>query len=816
MSGKFEHRFFLPTMLLLACQAAPFALAPVMAAEAAAHPDAAQLFGSSENWHLLETYCVECHNSEDWYGQLDFEFVNRENVAADAELWEKVIRKMRSGMMPPPGKERPANARVDEMVTWLENMLDEVDHSVAGYVPLHRLNRTEYVNAIQDLLALSVDPEALLPVDGTEEGFDNIASALKVSPTFIDQYVGAARRLSELAVGSAEAKPQSEIYNFSASGQADHVDGLPLGTRGGVVVEHYFPVDGEYTLNIGNLVSTGSNLAQEYTQTLIATLDGKKFFEKDIGGAEQRRELDQLQAPEVDRINAELKNITFDTTAGPHKLAVTFLHRSFAIQDAQLKALSPAEADVDALDIRQFDVYGPVNVTGLSATPSRQRIFTCYPPAGDEVAENACARQIMENLGQRAFRGQMTADDTDNLMSMYEYGRQRSGGFEEGVKHALASMLVHPKFLYRFETPPDGLAVTSNYLLSSAELASRLSFFLWSTLPDDELLAVAKKNGLQDPEILEAEVRRMLKDPRAANLATNFALQWLRIGSLESLTPDQRLFPDVQLEIKDDMIEELSMFINSIFQEDRSVMDLLDAKHSFLNERLAQHYGIGGVQGDNFRRIEMEDENRWGLLGKGAVLMVSSYPNRTSPVLRGAWVLDNLMGTPPTAPPPNVEGLKENVFGGVATTVRARLEMHRANPSCNNCHGVIDPLGFALENFDATGRWRKIDREAGTSIDASGVLPNGTPLHGPADLRDALMAKPDHFAQTLTEKLMTYALGRKLDYSDMPTVRHIVSGAADEDYHFSEIVLGIVQSEQFQMNTNTFDEQKQESVAMSP
>ncbi len=812
MYRKPENRLGLPTVLLLAGCALPFALAPVNAAESP-HEGAEQLFGSTENWQLVDTYCTECHNNDDWFGQLAFELVDRENVDADVELWEKVIRKMRSGMMPPPGSERPENARVDDMVVWLEDMLDQVDHSVTGYVPLHRMNRTEYVNVVQDLLGLSVDPEALLPVDGVEDGFDNIASALKVSPAFIDQYVGAARALSEMAIGSPEAKPQSAIYNFSPSGQADHVDGLPLGTRGGVVIEHYFPVDGEYTLNIGNLVSTGSNVAQEHTQTLIATLDGKKIFEKDIGGGEQRRELDQLQAPAVDRINAELKNITFSTTAGPHKIAVTFRHRSFAVHEAALKVFSPEQAGVDSLDIRQFDVYGPTNATGLSATPSRQKIFSCHPPAGDELQENACAREIMERLGQQAFRGQMTEADTNNLMTMYDYGRAQSGNFEEGVKHALGAMLVHPKFLYRFETPPEGLAVTSNYALTSLELASRLSFFLWSTLPDDELLAVAKNNTLQDPAVLEGQVKRMLQDPRAESLANNFALQWLRIAALESLTPDQRLFPDVQNEIKDDMSEELSLFINSIFHEDRSVLALLDAQHSFLNERLAKHYGIEGVEGDKFRRVEMADENRWGLLGKGAILMVSSYPNRTSPVLRGAWVLENLLGTPPAAPPPNVEGLKENILGETATTVRARLEQHRANPSCNNCHGVIDPLGFALENFDVTGRWRNIDREAGTPIDPTGVLPNGTPLQGPVDLRDALLAKPEQFTQTFTEKLMTYALGRVLDYSDMPTVRAIVDNAEGADYHFSAIVLGIVQSDQFQMNTNSFSEENQESVA---
>ena len=762
--------------------------------------DESMLFGSHENWELLENYCLDCHNSEDWFGELAFDLVDRHSIDTEAETWEKVIRKLRSGMMPPPGADRPDNDRVISMVGWLEEKLDQIAHPVTGYVPLHRLNRTEYANAIEDLLGLAVDPESLLPTDGEEAGFDKIASALKVSPTFIDQYVSAARNLSEMAVGSIEVKPRSEIYNFTPAQQMGHVEGLPLGTSGGVLIEHHFPVDGEYLLNIGNLVSTGSSIAQEYSQKLIATLDGNRFFELELGGGEQRRELDQQQAPAVDRINQSLKNIPFEATAGLHRLGITFVHRSFAVQESNLKALSPSQRTIDQLTLSQVDIYGPTNVKGLSATPSRQRIFSCYPVVGNEREELECAREILEELGQRAFRGQLTDGDLAGLLSMYEYGSAHGAGFEEGIKHALAGILVHPKFLYRFETPPKSLAVTSNYSLSSLELASRLSFFLWSSLPDDELLAVAKDDRLLDQAVLEAQVLRMLRDPRAESLASDFALQWLRIGALTNFAPDQRLFPDVQGDIKNDLIEELRLFINSVFQEDRSVLELLDGRYSFLNERVATHYGIDGVYGDRFRRVELEDESRWGLLGKGAVLMVSSYPNRTSPVLRGAWVLDTLLGTPPAAPPPNVEGLKENVVGEVATTVRARLEQHRTNPSCNNCHGVIDPLGFALENFDVTGRWRSIDREAGELIDPSGVLPNGTPLNGPSDLREALLVRPAGFVQTLTEKLMTYALGRTLDYTDMPTVRAIVAQASKVDYRFSALVLGIVRSEQFQLN----------------
>jgi len=774
----------------------------------------AHLFGSTAQWDLLQGYCIDCHNSDDWSGQLSFEFIDPENIAAGAELWEKVIRKLRSGMMPPPGSTRPANAQVDAMVAWLETGLDQVEHLAVGHVPLHRLNRAEYANAVEDLLGLPVDPEALLPVDGVEHGFDNIASALKVSPAFIDQYVSAAQTLSEMAVGSAAVEPQSEIHDFFVAGQEGHVHGLPLGTRGGVVVEHFFPADGTYTLNIGNLVSTGGSPAQEFAQTLLVTLDGRRIFELELGGDERRRQLDQLQAPEVDRVNQLLKNITFDASAGPHKVAVTFRHRSFALHDAQLKALAPTAAGLPMLDIRQFDIFGPVAVHGRGTTPSRSRIFTCNPPAGDEVRESACAREIVEKLAWRAFRGQLDQADVTNLLGMYEYGYRRAGGFEEGVKHALAAMLVHPKFLYRFEQPPEGLAGSSNYVLDALELASRLAFFLWSGPPDEALLTAARAGDLLEPEVLAAHVRRMLQDPRARSLAENFALQWLGIGPLAAITPDPRLFPDVPAGIKDDMLEELILFVDNIFfREDRGVPALLDADYTWLNERLALHYGIRDVRGDQFRRVTLADANRHGLLGKGAILMVSSYPNRTSPVLRGAWVLENLLGTPPAAPPPNVEGLQENIIGETATTVRERLEQHRANPTCNNCHGVIDPLGFALENFDATGRWRQIDREAGTAIDATGVLPDGRPLRSPVDLRAALLAKPGEFAQTLTEELMTYALGRSLAHSDMPTVRAVVRTAAASGYRFSDIVVGIVMSTQFQMNSSVGDSSSTEAVA---
>jgi hypothetical protein len=523
-------------------------------------------------------------------------------------------------------------------------------------------------------------------------------------------------------------------------------------------------------------------------------LDGRKFFELEIGGGEDLQQLDQIGAPAVDAINARLKNIPFATTAGPHKVGVMFLHRSFAESDRQLHSLVPGGGQDSVLTLGQVEIFGPVTPTGVSSTPSRERIFVCYPNASAE--ETPCARQVVAGMARRAFRGAFVDEDLPRLMRLYDQGAA-NGGFEEGVKYALSGVLAHPKFLYRFEPVPDDLAPGAAYPLSSAELASRLSFFLWSTIPDEELLAVAAADGFDDPAVLEHQVRRMLADPRAETLASNFAFQWLGLGELESLAPDPFLFADVDRDIREHFVTEARLFVDSVFRGDASVLELLTAKHTYLNESLARHYGINDIRGNRFRRVELADENRWGLLGKGGVLLVSSYPDRTSPVLRGAWLLENVLGTPPATPPPNVEALIETVAGQTASTVRARLEAHRTNPSCRGCHDVLDPLGFALENFDAVGRWRDKDRQAGAVIDASGVLADGTVVQGPVELRLAILQRPDQFVQTLTEKLMTYGLGRSLEYTDMPTVRRIVRAAAGDDYRFTALVLGIVTSPQF-------------------
>jgi hypothetical protein len=508
------------------------------------------------------------------------------------------------------------------------------------------------------------------------------------------------------------------------------------------------------------------------------------------------KELDQIGAPAVDAINARLKDIPFTATAGVHRLGVTFLHRSFAESDRHLHAQVPGGGQDTVLTLNQLEIFGPVNATGLSSTPSRDKIFVCRPEPA--AAAKPCAEEIVAGLARQAFRGAFVGDDLPRLMRLYDEG-EASGGFEKGVEHALAGVLAHPKFLYRFEPKPEGASPDEAYPLSGVELASRLSFFLWSSIPDAELLELAAAERLADPTVLRRQVERMLAAPRAETLASNFAFQWLGLGELDSLAPDPTVFGDVDRDIRAHFVTEAQLFVDSIFRSDASVLDLLTAEHTFVNEPLARHYGIDDVRGPRFRRIELADANRFGLLGKGGVLLASSYPNRTSPVLRGQWLLETVLGTPPAAPPPNVEALVETVEGQQASTVRARLEAHRSNPSCNSCHGVIDPLGFALENFDAVGRWRLEDREARQPIDASGVLVDGTAVSGPVELRAALLERPDQFVQTLTEKLMTYGLGRSLTHADMPTVRRIVRDAAATDYRLSDLVWGIVESTQFRM-----------------
>lgn len=751
---------------------------------------------TQQRFDFLAENCMECHNSEDWAGSLAFDLISPDEVADDVQVWEKVINKLQGRMMPPAGQPRPANAETDDFIAWVEDYLDHAatTNRHVGSVGLHRLNRKEYANAVRDLFGIEVDASSLLPNDASVEGFDNVAEALRASPSFLDQSLSAARVVVAQAVGNPEPRAAGTTYNASGVGsQHTHVAGLPLGTRGGMAVEHYFPADGEYILNIGNLAAALWVTNQEFTHTLIAMLDGVRFFEMEIGGGAQLRAIDQIGDPAVDEINSRLKNIPFTATAGPHKLAITFVQRSFAEFEGTLASLTPG-GGLNVIRLNSFEVQGPFNPAGLSDTPARNRIFTCYPASGDEEA--ACARQVIGEVARKAYRGPVAQDDLDRLFNVYE-GTRISEGFDMGIRRALTAIIASPKFLYRLESAPEGAEPGSIHALSDLQLASRLSFFLWSSIPDDELLTLAEAGKLSDPATLRAQVERMLKDPRAETLASNFAYQWLNLAALDDIDPDPALFRDVERGVRDLFKTELDLFSRDVFLNNKPVTELLTADYTYMNERLALHYGINTVRGDEFRKVALEDPVRHGLLGKGALLMVSSYPDRTSPVLRGAYVLEHLMGTPPPLPPPNVEALIENKPGQKQMTVRERLEVHRNNPSCAGCHGFIDPLGFALDGFDAVGRERSVDRFVGSVIDTSGVLPDGQPISGIGDLRAALMERPSLFAENIAEKLLLYALGRPVEATDMPAVRAIVEDAAASDYRFYDLVHGIVSSDQF-------------------
>jgi hypothetical protein len=666
-------------------------------------------------------------------------------------------------------------------------------------VALHRLNRKEYANAVTDLLNVKVDVNSLLPEDNVSDGFDNVANVLQVTPSFLDQYVAAARSVAVLAIGDGSVKPMGVQYFAPKSTQYFHEEGLPLGTRGGLAVEHNFPADGEYELTIGDMALAREVPRMEFENTVIVLLDGHEFYRTTIGGEADHKAIDQRLDPAVEEINGRLRKIRFTATAGQHKLAVTFVHRSFAESDERTRTIALEGGQERIQAAHALQIRGPLTVTGISQSASRSRIFVCSPKGAAE--ETPCANRIVENLARRAFRRPVTAEDVKPLMAFYAQGHA-AGGFDAGVRDALSAVLASPHFLYRAEA---GEAAGGIRTLSDLELASRLSFFLWSSLPDEPLLKVATEGRLRNPDVLAAQVTRMLADERAESLSDDFAFQWLHVKKLDEITPDRTQFPHASglLDPRALLKEELRLFVDSILRSDRSVMDLLTADHTFLNERLAMHYGIETVKGPNFRRVTLDDSipgnrARRGLLGKGAILMLTAYPNRTSPVLRGAWILDRVLGTPPSDPPLDVPALPDNRRGQPAKTLRARLEEHRAKPTCFACHGIMDPLGLALENFNAVGQFRNHDTDTLTLIDTVGQLPDGTSITGPDALRRALVERPDHqFAQALTENLLTYALGRSLDHRDMPLVRRIVRQAAADNFRFKSILLGVVSSDAF-------------------
>ena len=763
-------------------------------------------------WEMLKDYCEKCHNAEDWAGGLAFDTMTPADINDNAETFEKAVRKLGGRLMPPPGNKQPPTDTIHSFVHWMEGNLDNAADQRPpdpGRVALHRLNRKEYANAIWDLLAVKVDPNTVLPTDDVIDGFDNVANVLQVSPSFLDQYLAAARTIAVDAVGQVPGRPNGTQYSVdrSAGNQQFYEEGLPLGTRGGLQVTHFFPADGEYELNVGNMAAALWVTGMNFDNHLIATLDGKKFWETDIGGEQDMKAIDQKQDPAVDAINKRLKGVRFKATAGPHKVAVTFVHRTFAESDDKLYAQFAGGGQDRVLRVPNFEVRGPFNPTGIGATPSREKVFICQPQsAADEVP---CAGKILQQLARNAYRRPVTEADMKQLMTFYHQGRdgQRSdtgsdnaGNFDEGIRHALTAILASPYFLYRAEPVPQTVAAGGTYRINDFELASRLSFFLWSSSPDEELLRVAASSKLHEPDVLRQQVQRLLADKRSETLASNFAFQWLGMGKLSEINPDMNVFPYAG-DPRAEYLTELTMFVDSVFREDQNVVNLLTANYTYLNERLALMYGINDVKGDRFRRVTLTDPDRFGLLGKGAVLMVSSYPNRTAPVLRGKWILESITGTPPAAPPPNVPQIKDTVAGEKPKTMRELMAEHRKQSSCFACHGVMDPLGLALENFDAVGVWRTKDRLAGDAIDASGELPDGTKINGPNDLRKALVSNSDQFVQTLTDKLMTYALGRTVEWRDMPTVRRIVRDSAQDGNRFSSIVMGIVASDQFQMRS---------------
>jgi len=760
--------------------------------------------GSAEQARkLVDSYCIGCHSARLHSGGIALEALALD--ATHADVWEKALRKLRGRQMPPPGSRQPDQGEIDAFTSWMEATLDNHPGGrVAGYVPIQRMTRTEFGTAAGDLLGIELDAEALLPAEIEVQGFENIAAALSTSPAFLDQYVAAARLAARLAVGESAPKVASAHYAQPVEGdQPAHLDGLPLGTRGGMTFRHNFPADGEYRFTIPDIGVDLYTRALETRHTLVILVDGREVFREPVGGPDDVRIVDQGGAPGRAEVMKRFANIPIQVKAGAHDVAVTYIERA-RVESDEFVGFLPGDAfsrgDREPRLVGGVDVVGPFNSTGVSDTPSRRRIFICRPEAGKEAA---CARRITATLARRAFRRPVTDADVDALMPYFDRGRTLPGGFDAGIEQVISAVLVSPEFLFRaIRTPVRLKADTTGaeaFPLNDLELASRLSFFLWSEGPDEELLKVAAAGKLHAPEALQAEALRMLKDRRASSLVRNFALKWLDLDKLREIQPDPNLYPTFDDQLRRDMAQEIESFVASILLEDRNVSDLLTADHTFLNERLARHYGITSVLGPQFRRVTLDDPRRWGLLGKGAMLLRTSYGDRTSPVLRGAWILGKLMGTPPTPPPPDVDTDLSQTKGEAPKTLRARLERHRSKPSCGQCHGVIDPIGLAMENFDAIGRWRNMDLEAKAPIDASTVLPNGRAVDGPVQLRDAIFGGRDLFVRSLTEKLMMYAVGRELEYYDMPQVRAVVRTAAAQDYRLSAIVSGIVRSDAFRM-----------------
>ena len=772
---------------------------------------------------LLDRYCVTCHNEKLLTAGLSLSNVDTGNVGEDAEVWEKVAGKLRTGEMPPAGMPRPDQPTYDAFAKYLVTELDRAAEANLnpGRPAVQRLNRAEYTNAIRDLLALDINAELLLPADDSSYGFDNIGDVLTVSPTLLERYMSAATKISRFAIGDPAIGPGAETYEVSPRlVQRDRVsERLPFGSRGGIAIRHHFPLDGEYTIKIllqRDRVLDIRGLAEPHQ--IDVRLDGETIRQFTVGGEGKSKSQENGQGQygsesgdngqeSYERTADANLEFRFSAKAGTRMVGITFLDRNPKPEGVlrRLVAASQYVQNDDVPGVGVVTITGPYNTIGPGETPSRSRVFMCRPagsapgnPAGsNENGEQQCARRILSTLARHAYRRPVTDIDVQTLLGFYQAGRNK-GGFEAGIGLALRRMLVSPEFLFRVERDPAGVAPNTAYRISDLELASRLSFFLWSSIPDDELLDLAERGQLKDSAVLERQVLRMLADARSRALVSNFAGQWLYLRNMLQVVPDPEAFPDFDENLRNAFHRETELFFESMLREDRSVLDLLDADYTFLNERLARHYQIPNIYGNHFRRVKLSDERRGGLVGQGSILTVTSYPSRTSPTFRGKWLLENILGAPPPPPPDNVPSLPDRGKDGKILSVREQMEAHRVNPACAGCHARMDPLGFALENFDAIGRWRTTIGN-NIPVDSSGVLPDGTKFQGPAELRKVLLSRREELVATVTEKLLTYALGRGMEYTDAPAIRRIVRETAPSEHRWSSLILQIVQSTPFQM-----------------
>jgi len=776
----------------------PFRIAAAVAGMLISLPVYAEVASPQQASAAIGKYCASCHSAQVHTAGLVLDTAAVTHVQTDAERWEKVIRKLRANTMPPPGAPRPDQATVDSLTGFLETELNRAAAARpnAGKLPLlHRLSRTEYQNAVRDLLALDALPKEmdysmLLPPDNANSGFDNIADLLFISPTAMESYLGAAEKISRLAVGDPAAPEMVNIYRISdEQPQTARVDGLPLGTRGGLAVHSHFPLDGEY------LIKTAFAGSSDEQQQLEITVDGERVQLATIAAVHGRGRGGRTDVGRADGL-VLVKPLEFriPVKAGPRLIGVSFIERNEVRDEEVLRPRMRGVGPELGLDV--VTISGPYNAKGPGDTPSRRRIFVCRPASAPE--EEPCARRILSTLERRAYRRPVTAADVESLMPFYTTGRAE-GGFDLGIERALQRLLVSPQFLFRIERDAPGAAPGTSHPVSDLELASRLSFFLWSSIPDDKLLDLAAQRKLRAPGVLEQQVRRMLADPRSSSLVANFAEQWLYLRDIEAKKPNEILFADFDETLRSDFRRETDLFLDSVLRGNGSVLELLSANYTFVNERLARHYGIPNVHGSDFRRVTFPPGSpRGGLLGQGSILTITSYANRTSPVSRGKWVLENLLSSAPPPPPANIPALKTEAHDtGKTLTMREAMIRHRADPACAGCHARMDPIGFAMENFDAVGRWR--DRDAGSPIDTSGAFPGGVKFDGMAGLKTVLLSHPEEFVSTIAEKLLMYAVGRNVQYYDQPAIRAIVKESEQHNYTFASLVLGVVKSVPFQM-----------------